>query len=73
MQRYNKLLIQTNILGEIYLKWYRFRPFLWLEPLYSVLMLLIGFSEALLHNSLILSTKISILPQLHKFVNHKLV
>ena len=46
MQRYNKLLIQTNILGEIYLKWYRFRPFLWLEPLYSVLMLLIGFSEA---------------------------
>ena len=46
MQRYNKLLIQTNILGEIYLKWYRFRPFLSLEPFYSVLILLIGFSEA---------------------------
>ena len=46
MQRYDFLLIYANNLGEIYLKWYRFRPFLSLEPFYSVLILLIGFSEA---------------------------
>ena len=46
MQRYDFLLIYANNLGEIYLNWYRFRPFLSLEPFYSVLILLIGFSEA---------------------------
>ena len=32
MQRYVFLLIDTNNLGEIDLRWYRFRPFLSLEP-----------------------------------------
>ena len=46
MQRYDFLLKYANNLGEIYIKWYRFRPFISLEQSYSVSILLIGFSEA---------------------------